>query len=87
MDAFLAQSDRDAALCESCVLKEATPKGLAAFAAAADGNQELVDQLLNDPKLMQDILIAVQVRVRVLLLESIDSYYLYYYYSQATFIK
>lgn len=55
----LLDSDRlDDRLVKFVVLKQATPSGLAAFAQQNKQHRELVDQLLSDPDLMKQMLIA-----------------------------
>lgn len=55
----LLGSDRlDDRLVKFVVLKQATPAGLAAFAQQNKQHRELVDQLLSDPVLMKQMLIA-----------------------------
>lgn len=58
LDKFLASDALDAKLVKYVVLKEATPKGLAEFAARGKEQRELVEKLLEDPKLMKQMLVA-----------------------------
>lgn len=56
--AFLASSALDAKLVKFVVLHEGTPAGLAAFAQQGKEQERLIEQLLADPELMKEMLVA-----------------------------
>jgi len=58
VDAFLTSDKLDAQLMKVAVLTEASPEGLAAFAQQGKENQALIDQLLSNPVLMKQMLVA-----------------------------
>lgn len=55
---FLTDDKRDAQLVKCVVLTEATPRGLAEFAQQGAGQQALVEDLLADPDLMKQMVVA-----------------------------
>jgi hypothetical protein len=58
VDAFLKSDKLDDQLVKLAVLTEATPQGLAAFAQESKENEALIDQLLSNPALMKQMLVA-----------------------------
>lgn len=64
VDSFLSSQDSfstgglDASLVECVVLSQSTPQSLAEFAAQGEEEEGLVDQMLKDPELMRDMLVA-----------------------------
>ncbi len=58
LSAFLAGDALDAKLAQFVVLLEAMPKGLAEFAAQGREQAALVEQMLSDPDLMKQMLVA-----------------------------
>ena len=57
-DPFLANDKLDAMLVKCVVLADATPRGLAGFAQQGKEQEDLVEKLLCEPKLMKEMLIA-----------------------------
>ena len=57
-DSFAPPGGLDADMVLCAVLSEATPKGLAAYAARGADEEALVDALLGDALLMRDMLVA-----------------------------
>lgn len=55
---LLGSDSLDAKLAKFMVIREATPRGLAAFAQQSPGHEKLVAQLLNDTGLMVQMLVA-----------------------------
>jgi len=66
VDAFLKSDKLDAQLVKVAVLTEATPEGLAKFAQQSKENEALVDQLLANPALMKQMLVADGAKRRIL---------------------
>ena len=64
VDAFLKSDKLDDQLVKVAVLTEATPEGLAAFAQQGKENEALIDQLLSNPALMKQMLVADGAKVR-----------------------
>lgn len=58
VDAWLASDAIDDKLVTFVVLQEATPEGLAAFASQNKEQERLVEQLLSNPELMKQMLVA-----------------------------
>lgn len=58
LDNFLKNDSRDAQLVKCVVLTEATPRGLAEFAQQGAGQEALVEDLLADPDLMKQMVVA-----------------------------
>lgn len=58
LNAFLASEALDAKFAKFVVLHEATPKGLATYVQQGRSQAELVEQLLADPRLMRQMLVA-----------------------------
>lgn len=58
LQSFLASDSLDKALVEAVVLIQATPRGLAEFTEQGDSGKKLIDQLLADPGLMKEMVIA-----------------------------
>eukprot|EP00947_MAST-08B_sp_MAST-8B-sp1_P005620 g5620.t1 len=57
-DSFADPAGLDAQMVQCAVLSQATPAGLAAFAARGQGEAELIERLLEDTLLMRDMLVA-----------------------------
>lgn len=58
VDSILASDRLDAMLVKACLLAEATPRGLAAFAQKGDDHEALIRNLLSDNSLMKQMLVA-----------------------------
>jgi hypothetical protein len=65
VDAFLKSDKLDDQLVKLAVLTEASPQGLAAFAQESKGNEALIDQLLANPALMKQMLVADGAKARM----------------------
>jgi len=57
-DSFGTEGGLDAAMAKCAVLSQATPTGLAEYAVTGTRQNALVEQLLGDPLLMRDMLVA-----------------------------
>ncbi len=57
-DPFLSSNKLDATLVECAVLVNATPRGLSEFAQQGKEEEALIEKLLDDPKLMKEMLAA-----------------------------
>ncbi len=58
IQSFLENGELDSSLVKFVVLYQATPEGLTQFAKQSTENARLLEQLLSDPKLMQQMLVA-----------------------------
>ncbi len=58
LEGFLASDALDAKLVKAAVLADATPRGLAEFTQQGPAEKKLIDDLLGDPTLMKELLLA-----------------------------